>query len=350
MKTYHPLKELMLCRMRSFIREPDAVFWTYVFPLVMIVGLGIAFRNKPAERVRVDVVGAERAEAAVTALRAGGETFDAEVRGLEESKERLRRGRTDLVVLADEAGYTYRFDPARPESVLARAKAEAALESAAGRHNVTVARDEPVTEPGSRYIDFLVPGLMGMNLLGGGLWGVGFVTTDLRVRKLLKRLSASPMRRTHFLMSLLGGRMLFTLPEIAVVLLAGVFIFDVRVAGATAASVVNIVVTAVIGALSFAGLGLLLASRAERIEVIIGLVNVVMLPMWLFSGVFFSYERFPEAVHPYIRLLPLTQLNDALRAVMLDGASLGSQWFALAYLAVIGLVSFGLALRWFKWL
>jgi ABC-type multidrug transport system permease subunit len=345
MKTYHPLKELLACRMRSFIREPDAVFWTYVFPLLMIVGLGIAFRTKPPERVRVEVVDGARASVAVEALRAAGDEFEVNVHPEAEARERLRRGRSDIVVTVEAQGYKYRFDPARPECVLARSKVDVALQRAAGRQDVLVATEELVKEPGARYIDFLVPGLMGMNLLSGGLWGVGFVTVDMRVRKLLKRLVASPMRKRDMLISLLGGRMLFTLPEIGVVLLAGVLIFKIHLVG----NILSVIITAVIGALSFAGIGLLLASRAERIEVIIGLVNVVMLPMWLLSGVFFAYERFPEVLHPYIRLLPLTQLIDALRAVILDGASLASQWFALLYLLTVGVVCYVLALRWFRW-
>lgn len=346
MAKYHPLNELLLCRIRAFYREPDAVFWTYGFPLILIIGLGIAFRTKPPERVRVDVVagrGADELTAALLAVDSSG--FTVSTHSAEECERRLRRGHADIVVSPDVDGYSYRFDPSRPESVLARARVDDALQRAAGRVDLVTARAHEVTEPGSRYIDFLVPGLLGMNLMGGGLWGVGFVTVDMRVRKLLKRLMASPMRRQDMLFSLFGGRMLFTIPEIAVLLVVAVLLFRVQLAG----SIVAIMVVGIVGAMSFAGLGLLVASRAERIETVMGLMNAVMLPMWLLSGVFFSYERFPAVFHPFIKALPLTQLNDALRAVILDGASLASEWFALTYLLAIGFISFVLALRWFKW-
>jgi ABC-type multidrug transport system permease subunit len=346
MKTYHPIKELYLCRLRQFYREPEAVFWTYGFPLLMIVGLGIAFRTKPPERIPVDVVNGAAAESVVAALSPpAADVFDAGVYPESTCTERLRLGKTAIVVAATDTGFAYRFDPTRPESALARARVDAAIQRAAGRTDAAATTDELMTEPGSRYIDFLVPGLLGMNLMGGGLWGIGFAIVDMRVRKLLKRLIASPMRRSHFFLTMVGGRMLFTIPEMAVILCAGVFIFGIAVSG----SLVSVFVVVVIGGMSFAGLGLLVASRAERMETVTGLMNIIMLPMWLFSGIFFSYERFPLVIHPFIKALPLTQLIDALRAVILEGAPLLSQWFALLYLTAIGVVCFCLSLRWFRW-
>ena len=346
MKKRHPLIELLLCRFRQFYREPDAVFWTYVFPLLMIVGLGIAFRNRPPDRVAVDVaesVGAADVVSALSAAADGG--FDVRTTAPALAAERLRLGKTAIVVDAGPDGYEYRYDPTRPESLLARTRVDDALQRAAGRVDPASVRDRHVTEPGSRYIDFLVPGLLGLNLMGGGLWGIGFITVEMRVRKLLKRLVASPMRRSDLLLSLVGGRMLFTVPETAVILGAGVLFFHIVIAG----SLWSVAVVVLVGGASFTGIGLLLASRAARLETVIGLINVLILPMWLFSGVFFSYERFPAVVHPWIRLLPLTQLNDALRAVILEGRPLVSQWFALTYLSLLGVVCFFLALRVFRW-
>lgn len=343
---YHALKELWLCRVRQFYREPEAVFWTYVFPLIMIVGLGIAFRNRPAERIAVDVVESDGSVDAVTALSMPvTDGFDVEVRPQIDCRERLRLGKTSVVVDVTDEGYTYCYDPTRPESVSARARVDDALQRAAGRTDSVAATDHLVTEPGSRYIDFLVPGLLGMNLMGGGIWGIGYVTVDMRVRKLLKRLVASPMRRSDFLLSLVGGRLIFTVPEVAVVLGAGVLLFDIVVTGRVA----NVMAVALVGACSFSGIGLLVACRARRLETVTGLMNVIMLPMWLLSGIFFSYERFPTWLHPFIKALPLTQLNDALRAIILEGESLPSQWFALLYLTVMGAACFCLALRWFRW-
>ena len=202
-----------------------------------------------------------------------------------------------------------------------------------------------MTAPGSRYVDFLVPGLIGMNMMGGGMWGMGFVLVDMRVRNLLKRLLATPMRRNHFLLSMVGGRLIFFIPEMMFLLLASVLMFKVPVLG----HVASLIVIALVGSLAFCGLGLLTACRAKRIETISGLMNLVMLPMWLMSGIFFSSERFPDFLQPFIQALSLTQLNNALRGVMLNGESLAGQTAPLLILIAWGGISFALALRWFRW-
>ena len=343
MTTYRPLRELTLARVREFLREPEAVFWTYGFPLMLAVGLGIAFRDQPVEIVRVDVQ-EEAGAREVAAQLATRDDIAVAVRGKAESRERLRMGRSSLVVVPGDP-LTFVFDPGRPESALARARVDDALQRAAGRQDPVRTAETRVTEPGSRYIDFLVPGLLGMNLMGGSLWGVGFVIVDMRVKKLLKRLAATPMTRTDFLWSIAGGRLLFMIPELAVILGAGVLLFGMPVRGSWLA----ILALALAGAASFAGLGMLAACRAQRIETVSGLMNVIMVPMWLLSGIFFSSERFPDLLQPLVQALPLTQLNDALRAVILEGASLASQGWRLLVLAAWGLVPFGLALRWFRW-
>ena len=343
----------MLFRIRSFYREPAAVFWTYGFPLILTVSLGIAFRNKPVEKIRVDIEDGPAAQAIYDALAGIDEegAFEVAVQSPKDCKERLRLGRVSVVVAlggdasGDSGAYVYRFDPTRPESTSARHRVDDALQRAAGRADPVAVRDETVSEPGSRYIDFLVPGLLGMNLLGSGLWGVGFVIVDLRVRKLLKRFVATPMRRSHFLGAVIGGRMLFIVPEMFIILMVGVLIFGIPIRGSWLA--IGIVV--LIGGVCFAGIGLLVACRAQRTETVAGLMNMVMLPMWLLSGIFFSTENFPAAFQPVVRALPLTHLNEALRAVILEGAPLSSQWLRLVILLAFSAVSFTLALKWFRW-
>ena len=337
--------QLTLVRLKLFMREPEAIFWTYGFPLIMVVVLGLAFRNKPADPVAFDVAAGPAAER-VTAALGEDERFDIETHPLEESLERLRKNKTLVVVSpSGEGGYTYHFDPTNPDARSARAAVDDALQRASGRSDAVATTDAEITAPGSRYVDFLVPGLIGMNLMGGGLWGIGFTIVDMRVRKLLKRMMATPMRRRDFLLSMVGMRSLFFLPEIAFLLVLAHLIFDVPVLG----SWISVILISFIGSLAFAGLGLLIACRARRIETVSGLMNLVMMPMWLASGIFFSYERFPDFLHPAIKALPLTQLNDALRAVMLDGASLASQSIPVLIVAAWGGISFALALRWFRW-
>ena len=341
---HHPLRELLLARFREFIREPEALFWVFGFPLLLAIGLGIAFRNQSAESIYVDVQqDAGRAAEIAEALRRSPAML-VEVHPAGECRNRLRLGKTSIVVIPGEP-CTYLFDPTRAESVLARQRVDDALQRAAGRRDPLATRDDPLTEPGARYIDFLVPGLIGMNLMGSGMWAVGFVIVDMRVRKLLKRLVATPMRKTDFLWSMIGARLVFMVPELLIVLGAGMLLFGILIQG----SVFAILVVCIVGALVFSGLGLLVASRAQRIETVSGLMNLIMLPMWLFSGIFFSADRFPATFQPFVQALPLTQLNNALRAVILEGASLPSQAWRLLILAVWGCVSFLLALRWFRW-
>jgi ABC-type multidrug transport system permease subunit len=343
MTTYRPLRELTLARLREFLREPEALFWTYGFPLLLAIGLGVAFRDRPVEIVQVDVQqGAGAAE--VAARLAAHDDVAVSVHEADEGRERLRLGKTSLVVVPGDP-VTYVFDPSRPESTLGRARADDILQRAAGRQDPVRTSDARLTEPGSRYIDFLVPGLLGLNLMGGSMWGVGFVIVDMRVKKLLKRLAATPMARADFLWSLAGSRLLFMLPELAVIMATGVLLFGTPVRGSWFA----VLALAVLGAASFAGLGMLAACRAQRIETVSGLMNVIMVPMWLLSGTFFSSERFPDLLQPLVQALPLTQLNDALRAVILEGAALPSQWWRILALAAWAVVPFGLSLKWFRW-
>ena len=343
MKRYSPHWELFLCRMRMFYREPDAMFWTYGFPALLAIGLGVAFRTKPPDKVQVAIQDA----AALSDIRRtleSDQSFQTFVGSLAQCESWIRKGEAAIAVLHAD-GVEYRSDPTQPEAAIARLKVDEAIQRAAGRTDAVGIKEAYVTSPGARYIDFLIPGLLGMNLMSGGLWGIGYVTVDMRIRKLLKRLVATPMRKRDFLLSLIGSRMVFTIPEVLLLLLTGWLLFRVAIEG----SLVSIAVVAGVGALSFSGLGLFLASRARKIETISGLMNAAMLPMWIFSGIFFSSKRFPDILQPFIQALPLTQLNSALRAVITDGASLMSQWLPLSILVAYGLVSFVLALRWFRW-
>ena len=350
----HPLFQLTLARFREFYREPAAVFWVYGFPLLLAVGLGVAFRDRPVEKISVDVVtdgagGREAAEALAAKLGADGR-LKVNPNPDATAKNRLRTAKTGLVIRplvgdsAVSAKWEYQFDPNRPECVLARnAVDNLLLRSEAPQ--LAKPQDISSDEPGGRYIDFLLPGLMGTNLMGGGLFGVGFVIVDLRVRKLLKRFLATPMKKHHFLLSLLISRLVFVLVEIAVLLLFANLAFDVTVHGNWLALLALVFVSG----LSFGGLGLLIACRAKTIETVSGLMNAIMLPMYVVSGVFFPSDKFPDAVQPLIQLLPLTACIDGLRAIINDGAGFADTWREFAVLSAWGIASFGIAMKLFRW-
>jgi ABC-type multidrug transport system permease subunit len=337
---------LLVARLKEMQREPEVIFWVFLFPLLLAFGLGIAFRSRPASISSLAIAAGPRAEATLEMVQRSSRPLHAQIVDEAEAVNGFRLGRYDLVVIPNDSGsFEYRYDPARPESVLARAEADDALQAAAGRTNPLPTSAHASSEPGARYIDFLIPGLLGMNLMNSGMWGVGFALVDMRQRKLLKRFVATPMRRSDFLLALTSSRLLLMIVEVGLLLGFGIFAFHMRVAG----SWVAIVLLGALGAATFGGLGLLTASRAQKIESVSGLINLVMMPMWIFSGVFFSYERFPAVAHPLIRALPLTALNDALRATILEGAPLAAQAGRLAVLVAWAAISFFLALAWFRW-
>jgi ABC-type multidrug transport system permease subunit len=338
-----PFLELTKARCREFYREPSAMFWTFGFPLILSIALGIAFRDRkpePSDVAIEQIAGSDVLAAALSSDAGLHETMlppaDAEAA--------LRSGKVALVVIPG-APVTYRFDPMRPESRLARAQVDDAIQAAAGRKDATITADQPVTEPGSRYIDFLIPGLIGMNLMSGGMWAVGYVLVEMRTRKLMKRLMATPMRRSHFLGAFLAMRALVLAVELPIMLGFAYFVFRVPLRG----SIVLLVGLAALGSLAFAGLGLLVASRATNTQTANGLMQLVMMPMFVCSGVFFSSSHFPDAAQPLIRALPLTALNDSMRAVMIDGAGITQVALPTLVLAGWGFVAFVAALRLFRW-
>jgi len=341
-------RHLLWARILELKREPEVVFWVFVFPLLLAAGLGIAFRNKPADITSVVVIDGAGAQKTLAMLQnsAARSTVRAIILDRDAALKAFHFGKFDLAIESNpDRSYTYYYDPARPESVLSRAEIDAALQSAAGRKDAVTTSARASSEPGSRYIDFLIPGLLGMNLMNSGMWGVGFALVEMRQRKLLKRFIATPMRRSDFLLALTSSRLVLMVIEVGLLLGFGVLVFHMRVQG----SILSVILLGSVGAVAFGGVGLLTACRAQKIETVSGLINVVMMPMWIFSGVFFSYQRFPAITIPFIKALPLTALNDALRATILEGASLGSQSGRLLVLAVWGGVSFILALRWLRW-
>ncbi len=337
----HPLAQLTLVRFREFLREPEAIFWVFIFPIVLAAGLGIAFRNRPAEVLKI----ASDAPQLTQALR-GEKLLDVQELPAAAAVEALRTGKVALLAEAGPAGtVVYRYDDTNPEARTARMLADRAVQRAAGRSDPVGSTDEILREPGSRYIDFLVPGLLGMNLMGSAIWGLGFAIVDARRKNLIKRLVATPMPRHYYLLSFILSRLVLLFVEVAVVLGFSALAFGVPVRGAFS----SLTLLCVLASLSFSALGLLIASRARTIEAASGLMNCIMMPMWILSGVFFSAQRFPDVIQPVIKALPLTAVIDALRANMLQGASLSQVSPQIGVLAGWLVICFAAALKLFRW-
>jgi ABC-2 type transport system permease protein len=341
MNSNHPLLQLTLVRFREFIREPEALFWVFGFPIILAAGLGIAFRNRPAEVLQIAAVTPQLA----APLRAE-KLLDVREVSIADAESALRNGKVALVAEPGANGaVVYRYDDANPEGRSARMLADRALQRAAGRQDPVASTDTLSREPGSRYIDFLVPGLLGMNLMGSAVWGMAFGIVDARRKKLIKRLMATPMPREYYLLSFVLSRLVLLVVEVGAVLGFAVLVFQVPVHG----SLIALGVFCVLSSMSFCALGLLIASRVQTIEAASGMTNAVMMPMWICSGVFFSAQRFPNAMQPVIKALPLTAVIDALRANMLQGAGLAQLMPQLAIISGWLVICFFVALKLFRW-
>jgi ABC-type multidrug transport system permease subunit len=341
----HSLIQLTLVRYREFYREPEAIFWVFIFPLLLTAGLGIAFRSRPPERIPVALVGHAGATGSLAARLDSAEGIRVRVLDDSAAAQALRTGDVALVAVPGPSGVEYRYDPSRPDAREARLRVDQAVQQAAGRIDPVSVREHTVQEAGARYVDFVVPGLLGMNLMGSGIWGLGFAIVDARRKHLLKRLVATPMSRTQFLASFVLSRLTFLVLEVALLVGFAAVAFGVPVRG----SLLFLTGLCLLSALAFSSLGLLLAARPRTVEGVSGLMNLVMLPMWIFSGVFFSSARFPDAVQPVIRALPLTAVINALRATMLRGAGPAQLLPELAVIIAWMTVSFALAVRLFRW-
>jgi ABC-type multidrug transport system permease subunit len=334
------LYQLTMVRFRLVLREPEAIFWIFIFPILLAVGLGIAFRNRPADVLPVGATTPQLA-AALAADKGLKATEMDEAAGA----HALATGNILLLAVARPGGVAYRYDDTNPDARNARLLADRAIQTAAGRRDAVAASNELVHETGSRYIDFVVPGLLGMNLMGSAMWGLGFSIVEGRQKKLLKRMVASPMPKWQYLAAFLLSRLVMLVIEVVVFLGFARIAFGVPFRG----SLGELGLVCVLTSLVFSALGLLVASRAKTMEAVSGLMNLVMLPMWILSGVFFSASRFPAALQPLVRALPLTAAIDAIRGNMLQGTELSHMAAPLAILLAWFCVPFAVSLWIFRW-
>jgi ABC-2 type transport system permease protein len=339
-----PLVALTKTRLLEFIRQPEAIFWVFGFPIIMSVVLGFAFRDRPPEAIPIGIAGESRSGQLRNALENSSRLKPQLFGSIEEGEAALRMGRIALLV-ENRYPLVYHYDTTRPDSRIARLEVDDAVQKANGRIDPAPVQDVLVHEKGSRYIDFLLPGLLGLNLMSTSLWGIGFSIVDARIKKTLKLMTATPMRHWEYLLSHLLSRFFFLVLETGVILVFGLLAFGVPLRG----SIGTVALIVALGGLTFAGLGLACAARTQTLEGANGLMNLVAIPMWLVSGTFFSAERFPGALQPVIRALPLTALNDSLRAVMLEGRGLAQLGAPIAVLAFWAVACFALALRIFRW-
>ena len=334
------LYQLTITRFLLFLREPEAIFWVFLFPILLAVGLGIAFRNRPADVLQV---GATTTQLTAALNRDKGLT--AATMDETQGTHALATGQILLLAIEQPGGVAYKYDDTNPDARAARLVADRAVQAAAGQREALHSENQLVHETGARYIDFVVPGLLGMNLMGSAMWGLGFSIVEARQKKLLKRMVASPMPRWQYLMSFLLSRLVMLVVEVVVFLGFARLGFGVPFRG----SLWELGFLCILTSLAFSALGLLVASRAQTMEAASGLMNLAMLPMWILSGVFFAATRFPAVVQPIVRALPLTAAIDALRGNMLQGMNLSQMVAPVAILFAWLVVPFMVSLRIFRW-
>jgi ABC-2 type transport system permease protein len=334
------LYQLTITRFKLFLREPEALFWVFVFPILLAVGLGVAFRNRPPDILQVGATTTQLTQALDTDKGLSSIAIDPA-----EGVHDLATGRIVLLAVQTPTGVVYKYDDTNPDARSARLLVDRAIQKAAGQKEAVASSNDLIHETGARYIDFVVPGLLGMNLMGSAIWGLGFSIVEARQKKLLKRFVASPMPRWQYLASFLLSRLVLLIIEVGAFLGFARAVFGVPFRG----SLVELGALCVLTSLSFSALGLLVASRARTIEAASGLMNLVMLPMWILSGVFFSATRFPALLQPFVRALPLTAAIDALRGNMLQGTSLPQLTAPILVLIAWLLACFVVSLRIFRW-
>lgn len=334
------LFQLTLVRFRLVLREPEAIFWIFLFPILLAIGLGIAFRNRPA-----DVLPVAATTPQLTQALAGDKGLRASTMNEATGAHALATGTIVLLAEQEAGGVVYRYDDTNPDARTVRLLADRAVQTAAGRHDAVSAENQLVHETGSRYIDFVIPGLLGMNLMGSAMWGLGFAIVEGRQKKLLKRMVASPMPRWQYLAAFLLSRLAMLVIEVVVFLSFARLVFGVPFRGPLS----QLALVCVLTSLAFSALGLLVASRAKTMEAVSGLMNLVMLPMWILSGVFFSASRFPAILQPIVQALPLTAAINVMRGNMLQGTALTQMATPMLILLAWFVIPFAVSLRIFRW-
>ena len=364
-----PIIQLVLIQFREFYREPGILFWAIVFPIAMAWGLGVAFSHKADQKRDVALI--ENASQPDTLLRSfllkyskeeassdgksklfcvrsgndkmGYTTYRFKPTTWDDANLLIKQG--DVVLILEETNgiLSYHFDPMNADAQLVYMQLAGFIK--AQTNTAKVAEIKPLTQKGSRYIDFLIPGLIAMNLMMSTMWGVSYSLIEKRSKKLLRRMVATPMRKTSFLFSQLIARFFLNIIEASIVLTFAYFYFGLTVEG----NAVALFVLYLSGMLCFTGIAILVSSRTSNTYVGNGLINAIVMPMMLISGIFFSYHNFPDIVIPYIQAMPLTMLADGIRSVFIEGAGFTQVVMPMSILSVIGIVTFSVGLKVYKW-
>ncbi len=362
--------QLILVQIREFYREPASLFWSLLFPVLMAWGLGIAFSNKSDQTKTIALVingnqnveSFERLIAKTTFERKKDSIFNTNYYQISYGNENIgiihfklmpvstrqadlliKRGNASLIITVDSNKLAYHFDKYNSDAQLSFLQLTALING----ENLANQQSEikPMTEKGTRYIDFLIPGLIAMNVMMSTLWGISYTLIETRTKKLLRRMVATPMPKWEYIMSHIVARIILCFVEATIVFSFAYYYFGITIDGSMAAFIVLLLS----GIVAFAGISVLIASRTAKTQVGNGLINLIIMPMMLLSGIYFSYHNFPDPVIPFIQALPLTMLADGVRAIFNESAGFEQVWKYILILNAIGFTTFTIGLKYFKW-
>ena len=373
---FYQLWQLILAHLREIIREPAVIFWGIVFPILMSLGLGIAFTKKAdvIRKVAVIIPSVDNGNSDSSSLLLNFLDLNSDTSGItpetlwnhkivakdeklgnsvflfyemewKEAMMQLKRG-TVNVVLNDKNGITeYHFDPLNSDAQLTYLKLRGLIGESKIVPSGGDAQIKPLTITGTRYIDFLVPGLITMGVMMSCMWGISYGIIEKRSKKLLRRLVATPMKKSHFLIALITVRTFMNITESTILFIFAMFAFDMVIQGSLAA----LIFIYIAGNLAFSGIAVFVSSHTSNTEVGNGIINVVVMPMMVLSGIFFSYHNFPDWSIPVIQKFPLTILTDGIRSIINEGAGFADVGLPILILSGTGILFFTAGLKIFKW-
>lgn len=347
------IAHLVLVNFKNFFREPGALFWSFAFPIAMAWVLGVAFSGSPEKKYKILVAGDStmqklfpaQSSPFTAAIGTGtGTTVNAEFTTASPSAldAALKNGTCILYIDLQKGEPVFHYDPGNAEAVNLFLLLDRELALKANRKTYVT---EKITTKGTRYIDFLIPGLLALGVMNSCVWGISWYLIELRMKKLLRRMVATPMKKSSFILSHFITRLLLTLFESVILTLFAWVFFGLEMTG----SFLALILIYLSGVLAFGGIGLMLASRTQSTHVANGLINAVVLPMTIVSGIFFSYQSFPQWMVYIIKVLPLTLLSDSVRAIFNEGAGVADVLLPCSLLSGLGLVLYLLGLKIFKW-
>ncbi|MFH1297902.1 MAG: ABC transporter permease [Bacteroidota bacterium] len=361
------LWQLIRSNVLEKVREPGVLFWGIGFPILMSIGLGLAFTRKPESVRHVALISADTGSYSIILKddELGNTTFRLERMLWDDAMVQLKRGHVAIAVTLRDSGYRYHFDPMNPDAqltyvrlspVLKRIPASEFLRKPNGMQGnrslyeedlsaTTASEVDALTVTGTRYIDFLIPGMIAMGVMFSCLWGLGYGIIDNRSKKLLRRMIATPMKRSNYLIAMINVRLAMNVIEAALLVLFAWLAFGITIQGNLPA----LLVLFMAGNIAFSGVGIFLACNTSKTEIGNAFINVISMPMMVLSGIFFSYHNFPDWAIPIIKPLPLTMLADGIRSIFIEGAGFAQTAIPSLILAGTGIVFFTVGLKVFKW-